>query len=337
MASGARRVRYAAPRRIAAVKFRLDLVVLIACALLLALLGYERGALEKQRRPSVYSTYDTGPNGYRAFYEVLRTAGTPVRRFEREIGTLDPSIRTLIVTGYEQDPAAKPLDARDAAILRGFVAAGGRMVVIDAAFEGPLGMAPGVGTALVPSAETNAIPLARNAYTEGTTRVSGSIDWVFRFKDPGVPLLANDQGIAAESYRYGRGEVVAITAPSLFGNAELRNADNLRFAYNAVANHGAVAFDEYVHGYDDRLTMWSALPRPVHAAVWLLVTIVGLALIGANIPFAPPYLPEPPDERDSSAYIAAMAELMRRSRRRPADDDVIWQAAVDFQRRKEHA
>ena len=39
-------------------------------------------------------------------------------------------------------------------------------------------------------------------------------------------------------YRLGRGEVIAITAPALFGNAQLRNADNLRFAYNVIANHG---------------------------------------------------------------------------------------------------
>jgi hypothetical protein len=135
----------------------------------------------------------------------------------------------------------------------------------------------------------------------------------------------------------GRGEVVAITAPALFGNAELRNADNLRFAYNAIANHGEAAFDEYIHGYDDHLTMWSALPTPVRVAVWLLVAIVGIALIGANVPFAPPRIPEQSGERDSSAYVSAMAELMRRSRRRPSDDDVVWQAKIDFNRRKERA
>ena len=62
-----------------------------------------------------------------------------------------------------------------------------------------------------------------------------------------------------------------------------------------------------------------------------------IALIGANVPFAPPFLTEAPDERDSSDYIGAIAELMRRSHRRPSDEDVIWEAQVDFRRRKEHA
>ena len=130
---------------------------------------------------------------------------------------------------------------------------------------------------------------------------------------------------------------IAITAPSLFGNDELRNAGNLRLAYNAIAGHGPVAFDEYVHGYDESVTMWGALPAPVHAAVWIVIALAVIALIGANVPFAPPYKTDPPDERDSSGYITALAELMRRSRRRPSDDDVVWQAAIDFRRRKEHA
>jgi hypothetical protein len=338
VASRARRVRHVAPRGSTAVKLRLDLVFLATCALLLGLLGYERSSLEQQRRPSVYSTYDTGPNGYRALYGVLLAAGAPVQRFERELGTLDPAIRTLIVTGYEHDPSAKPLDEHDASLLRRFVAAGGRFVAIDAEFAGPRDVTPGAGTTLQAPGGGDAIALVRNAYTTGAARASGSIDWIFPFSEPrGTPLLANNHGMVAIWYRYGRGDVVAITAPSLFGNAELRNADNVRFIYNAIANHGAVAFDEYVHGYDDRLTMWAALPGPVHAAVWLVVAIIGLALIGANVPFAPPYLPEPADERDSSAYIAAMAELMRRSRRRPSDGEVVRRAAIDFQRRKEHA
>jgi len=48
-------------------------------------------------------------------------------------------------------------------------------------------------------------------------------------------------------------------------------------------------------------------------------------------------LPTPPDERDSSDYITAIAELMRRSRSRPADVVVLREAILDFQRRKEHA
>jgi hypothetical protein len=322
MGSRERCLRRAAAVRSPVIKLRVDIVVLTISVLLLGLLAYGRSTIEK-RHPSVYSAYDTGPNGYRALYEVLRAAGVAVQRFERPLSALDPSTRTLIVTGYEDDPSPKPLDAHDAAVLRRFVQNGGRLVALDTEFAGRNDVTPGVGTTERRSS-TEATAVAHGPYTAGVARVRGPIAWVFPLnKTRGAPLLANAHGIVAVAYQFGRGEVVAITAPDLFGNAQLRSADNLPFAYNVIAHHGAAVFDEYVHGYDDRLGMWTVLPAPVHAAVWIVVAIVVLALIGANVPFAPPYLPEPPEERDSSGYIAALAELMRRSRKRPSDAEVI--------------
>lgn len=316
-------------------KLRLDVAALIVSVLLLALLSYERKVTIEGQRPSVASTYDSGRNGYRALYNVLRAAGLPLRRFERVIGVLDPSIKTLIVTGYEDDPSRKPFDPKDAAALRRFVERGGRLVAIDAGFAGPADVTPDAGTTRVANAG-GAQVLARTAFTSGVQRVRGPIPAVFSFgQRRAVPLLANDQGMVAISYRLGHGEVVAITAPALFSNAWLRDGDNLRFAYNVISGHGAAAFDEYVHGYDDDVTLWRVLPPSVHAAVWIVVALVGLALVGANVPFAPAHPGEPPEERDSSAYVAALAALMRRSRVRPSDAAVIGAAVQVFRTRKE--
>ncbi|HYL27306.1 MAG TPA: DUF4350 domain-containing protein [Candidatus Nitrosotalea sp.] len=316
---------------------RLDAVVLIIGVLIVGALAFSRGSAP-QPHASVFSTYDTGPNGYRALYEVLAGAGVPVRRFERVLGALDPSIKTLVITAYEDDLAAKPLDEHDKALLKQFVENGGRLVAFDTDFAGSEDVTPGVGTTGRTPIGGDAVALARNNYTAGVNRVRGKIEYTFYFAQTrGVPLLANSQGMVAVLYRVGRGEVIAVSAPVLFGNAGLRSADNLRFAYNMVAGHGLAAFDEYVHGYDDDLSLWAVLPAPVRYAVWIVVAIVLIALIGANVPFAPPYLQTAPDERDSSDYITAIAELMRRSHRRAPDDDVVWQAAIDFRHRKERA
>jgi hypothetical protein len=120
--------------------------LLVACGgLFLLLVAYERTAVVEQRRPSVYSSYDRGPNGYAALYEVLRAAGVPVRRFERVLAVLDSGVKTLVITSYENDPNRKPLDQHDAAALRDFVAKGGRLVAIDSDFAGKLDVAPAVG------------------------------------------------------------------------------------------------------------------------------------------------------------------------------------------------
>ncbi|MEO6835190.1 MAG: DUF4350 domain-containing protein [Candidatus Tumulicola sp.] len=294
---------------------RVEITLLAGGLTLLALLAYGRQQAQQGGTPSIYSTYDVGPNGYRALYEVLRRSGVPVRRFDRVLPLLDADVRTLIISAYAGDPSAKGLDANDAAGLRRFVAGGGRLVVLDTDFAGPHDFTPGVGTS-IPAHARDAIVLAKNRYTSGVIAVRAPIDAVFPFvqRRGMLPLLANDRGIAATSYHMGKGEVVAITVPALFGNAHLREGDNLAFAYDVVAGHGQAAFDEYVHGYDDDLGFWQALPAPVRAAFWIVCAIVGLALIGANVPFAPPVPVDPPDERDSSAYVGAMAALMRRAR-----------------------
>jgi hypothetical protein len=317
------------------VRVRLDLIVVVIGALVVVGLAYVSSAA-KGTPPSISSTYDAGPNGYRALYEVLRTAGVPVSRFERVLGVLDPSVRTLVFTGYEEDRSGKPFDEHDSEYLRRFVESGGRLVAIDQQFDGKQDVSPGVGTTVKGAYPSEAIALAGNGYTAGIGRVGGPIVWLFPFKEPqGVPLLANARGVVAMLYRVGRGEVIAISSPALFSNKYLRNTDNLRFIYNAIAGHGNAAFDEYVHGYDDRLTTWAALPVPVRAAVWIVIAMILVALIGANVPFAPPYLPAPPDERTSADYISAIAELMRRSRRRLPDSYEMAEAQANFRQLKE--
>jgi hypothetical protein len=280
----------------------------------LVVIALARDAAERRPPPSVYSTYDTGRNGYAAWYAVARRAGLPVRRFERMLGTLDPGVGTLVISGYENDPAAKPLGAADAIRLAAFVKRGGRLVVTGDEFAGRSDLTPGAGRTITASGR-DAVAVTKNRLVAGVRRVCGPIGAVFPLAQRrGVPLLANASGVVAIAYSYGKGEVVAITAPALFGNAYVGRADNAVFAYDAIAGHGPVAFDEYVHGYDEGLTFWEALPPPVHAAIYIVLAIVAVAAIGANVPFVPPVPLDDAAGRDSSGYIDAMAAMLRRAR-----------------------
>lgn len=84
--------------------------------------------------------------------------------------------------------------------------------------------------------------------------------------------------------------------------------------YDAVAGKGLVAFDERPYGYDRTRSLWSVLPPAAHAAVWVALLAVVLALIDANVRFAPPIVREAPADRDSSFYLRSMAALLRRGR-----------------------
>ncbi len=293
---------------------RFEIAVLAIGVAALVLLALERERVQRGSAPSTYSTYDTGVRGYGALYNVLLATGVSLRRFQHPLGLLDAGVGTLVISSYAGDPAAHGLGAHDAAALKRFVAGGGRLVALDTDFAGSDDVAPAVGV----SAQANAygaVALARNRYTAGVSHVGAKVAAVFPFAlRRGMPLLANARGIVAVAYRYGKGEVIAITAPDIFSNATLRNDDNAAFAYDVAAGHGTVAFDEYVHGYDDDLGFWHVLPQPVRAALWIVCAIVVLGLIGANVPFAPPVAPAAVVGRDSSAYVTAMAELMRRAR-----------------------
>ncbi|MDQ2993012.1 MAG: hypothetical protein M3R30_09380, partial [Candidatus Eremiobacteraeota bacterium] len=207
-----------------------------------------------------------------------------------------------------------PLNAHDVAVLRRFLHDGGRLVVLDDDFGGEGDAEIGLPGSHKVEHRAGAIALAGANEIPGVVSIAGSIPALFPLAIPkATPLLASDGATVALAYPFGKGEVVAISAPALFGNSNLAKADNARFAYDLLAGRGRIAFDERPHGYAVDKSLWDALPQPTRWAFWIVCAVVGLALIGANVRFAPPIPLDPPDERDSSAYVRAMASLLRRA------------------------
>jgi len=303
------------------VKRGLEIALVVAAIAVVTILATARERAAQATLPSTYSTYDTGPNGYRALYEVLAARGVPVSRNERELGLLDPAIATLVESSVSPELAtngrlaATPLNDHDVAVLRRFLHDGGRLVVLDDDFGGEGDAGIGLPGSHKVERVAGATAVAGSGLLPGVAAVAGPIPALFPLAIPkATPLLAAGGATAALAYPFGKGEVIAISAPALFGNAVLAKADNARFAYDLLAGRGPVAFDERPHGYAVDRSFWDALPQPARWSFWIVCAIVVLALIGANVRFAPPIPLDPPDERDSSAYVRAMASLLRRAR-----------------------
>lgn len=212
-----------------------EIVALVALLGVLVLLA----STSVSAPPSVHSTYDTGPHGYRALYGALGRVGIPVTRLEVPLALRSPDIRVLALT-------AAGYDSADVRRLQFFMQHGGRVLAF--------------------------------------VRIAG--------------LRATRSFVGAN-----------------FTNLGLqKNPQTALAVYNAVAGRGLVAFDERPYGYDRSRSLWSVLPAPVHAAVWLALFAVALALVESNVRFAPPIAREPPADRDSSDYLRSMAMLLRRGR-----------------------
>ncbi|MGZ3496646.1 MAG: DUF4350 domain-containing protein [Vulcanimicrobiaceae bacterium] len=291
-------------------------MALVAIGLaLIALLAVAQERRTPATERSNYSTYDFGRNGYAALYELLRREAVPAGQFERPLSLLDPDVRTLVISG----PASGEISAGDftrgdADALVAWAKRGGRLIVFGSPVTSDPRLAYPATSALRKPVRV-ARSVSRAMELRRVQRVSGTFQEAFdpRAKRRGVPELLADGKIVALAYRLGRGEVVAIPDATIVSNAQLAHTDNARFAY-ALLGIGPVAFDERVHGYAEHRRFWDALPAAVQVAVLMAIGLVVLALVGANIPFAPALAPLRASERDSSEYIESMARLLMRGR-----------------------
>lgn len=99
------------------------LALVLAIGVLGALAWTREGA-----PPSTYSTFDAGPNGYEALYNVLRSEDVPVSRLTDPLGLLPSDVRVLVVTSTFFDGEGS-YDSVDQKRLGAFIKRGGTLVV----------------------------------------------------------------------------------------------------------------------------------------------------------------------------------------------------------------
>lgn len=214
----------------------------------LALLVVIALAGESRTPVSVPSTYDAGPHGYEALYNVLRAEAVPVERLRVPFALRNPKARVLAFSS---------------------------------------------------GASYDAVELERLTAFQ---RTGGTIVYFGRASDAIVKRLQRKK------------LHVTVLPRARFTNRALwLHPANVRLAYDTLAGRGLVLFDERPYGYGNGRSLWSVLPQPVRIAFWIALVALGVVILDGNTGLAPPIPPEPPAERDSGAYVASMASLLRRA------------------------
>jgi hypothetical protein len=255
---------------------RLLLIGLAVLAVLIAL--RVAGELTRDDTPAqgpAGSSYAYGTYGVAAYARLLERSGHQVVRIRDRLRDLDLDPRLTVLVLWPD-----VITPDDAAALRRFVRAGGRLVAADeqpGAWFGAVVPDPprwaedrlGVTHALAPLPETAGV----RTLAPG---VSG------HFGDPGsaAPAVGDATAELATVEQVGAGRAVLLADAAPLVNSRLAKRDDAAFAL-AIAGPGrTVAFVESVHGYG-RASGWGALPGRFRGAL-VLLGLAGAALVLAR-------------------------------------------------------
>jgi len=149
---------------------------------------------------------------------------------------------------------------------------------------------------------------------------------------PVVHMAGNRKNLLVD-VPYGSGKIVFLADPYIVSNAGIGIVDNAQLALNLVSTtNGSIAFDEYHQGYGtnaNKLFQYFE-GTPVIAIFVQCALLIGLIFISQSRRFARPIPEKEPDRLSKLEYVAAMAELQRRTR---AYDLAIENIYNDFRRR----
>jgi len=296
-----------------------DVLLGIGALVLVIFLTLAHASQQPKATVSTPASFDTGRYGYRALYELLRREHVPVTRFTKNHHFLGRQAGTLVLAQSAFDALAggAGVSRNDVLFIKDWIRGGGTAVVLAAPYGSPedtlLGIPASKRARIVHHA---AVPFVSFPVMRGVSRVAGNFANVFALNvsQKAVPLLQTSGELAALTYHLGAGKVLVFSDPGVFSNALLTHENNARFAVQLFSALPApVAFDETIHGYGQGQSLWEALPWPVHVAVLLAIFALLLGVVGNFWRFAPPLASERPSERDSSAYITSMANLLARA------------------------
>lgn len=132
-----------------------------------------------------------------------------------------------------------------------------------------------------------------------------------------VVHLANNEKNLLIDFPFGSGQIVFLTDPYIVSNGGIGMVDNAQLSINIAASRdGIIAFDEYHQGYgtgENRLFSYFS-GTPVLAIFLQFTVLIALVLYSQSRRFARPLPADEPNRLSKLEYVAAMAELQRRTK-----------------------
>lgn len=289
------------------------------------------------------TTYSNRPGGYKAAYTLMQQRGLPVLRSNTRPGEWPKSVRVMITatpynSSWDESTAKKAL---------AWVEAGNTLIVTtDETEKNDLTTALHLktndrGERDVTVAPGQPLPLFARV---STVQLPGAIRWS-SFPDQALSLIraklrtkpgskpAPDESLPTLlAFTRGKGRIFALSAPGVWENRTLDEADNARFLVQLVESQlpdgAAVAWDEFHQGYTREQSFWTVVGKPGQLAFYQIVAICLIAVYAAGRRFGLPR-PEANASRVSSEYVSSLADLYRRAR---ASDAALLGVYTAFRR-----
>ena len=311
-------------------------VLVLAAIIGLNLILVSQPGSQESEADGSRSSYKGSPYGTLAFHELLVAGGHRVSRFESPYTELkDSSINTFFIVAPN---AAIEMTEEELAALAAWVSDGGRAIIVDrfVRFEVE-GMTIETGSQITGSPK----PVSVSPLTVGVDRlkITEYATTVEDAEDLAVVHVASGVNAMLIERSYGAGYVTVLTEPYIIQNNGIREADNLALALNLAGSTetaGAIAFDEYHHGFGSSTGSGSGGLRGYIAGTpvpWIIVQIALLALVIAltyGRRFGRP-VPLHRERRTSALeFVSSMANIQRLAK---ASDLAIENIYGHFRRR----
>lgn len=138
-----------------------------------------------------------------------------------------------------------------------------------------------------------------------------------------MPLLADADGALAASRKEGKGKIVFVSCADFLTNAEIQNEGNAFFAANffkqVVPDGGKIYFDEESHGLASRASLFELLKHsPSGWALFCLASALLIYFYYKSRRFGTPLSSRASETvRESSEFVDAFASLYRSARAYP--------------------